>query len=102
MRSMEAVESRKARQGDVRWWGFSVEVSRSSVIYLAWFWLLDEFELSGYSVFSVLRLAVRGHLVQAMFLAPFEDVESRSFGPPPCVVPSHYVVGVDGIEVAGC
>ena len=37
-----------------------------------------EFELSGDSVFSVLRLAVRGHLVQAMVLAPFEDVDSRS------------------------
>ena len=60
-----------------------------------------EFELSGYSVFSVLRLSVRGRLVQAMVLAPFEDVCSRSFGPPPCVVPSHYVVGVDGIEVLG-
>ena len=36
-----------------------------------------EFELSGYSVFSVLRLTVRGRLVQAMVLAPSEDVCSR-------------------------
>ena len=32
MRSMVPVESRQARQGDERWWGFSVEVSQSSVI----------------------------------------------------------------------
>ena len=28
MTSMGSVESRKARQGDERWWGFSVEVSQ--------------------------------------------------------------------------
>ena len=72
MTSMRSVESRKARQGDERWWGFSAAVWQASVIN----------GHSGSFLFSIWKARDRHddtHLAQVAFLtcAPL-DVHSMN------------------------